>query len=99
MLEHRLMRRLLYTSLNEEDIIKRDSKIYKTKHFLLKKKKKYIYIYIYIYMLKYTVYMCIFKAWWSIQLPSDPLQETAPLLKCDKYHTTLVFSACLKANC
>ena len=31
-------------------------------------------------MLKYTVYIYIFKAWWSIQLPSDPLQETAPLL-------------------
>ena len=51
-LEHRLMRQLLYTCLNEEDIIKRDSKIYKTKHFLLKKKKKYIYIYIYIAKLK-----------------------------------------------
>ena len=50
-------------------------------------------------MLKYTVYIYIFKAWWSIQLPSDPLQKTAPLLKCEKYHTTLVFSACLKANC
>ena len=35
----------------------------------------------------------------SIQLPLDPLQETALSLKCDKYHTTLVFSACLKANC
>ena len=41
----RLMRQLLY-SLSEEDIIKRDCNIYKTKHFLVMKKK--------IHMLKYT---------------------------------------------
>ena len=34
-LEHRLMRQLLYTSLTEEDIIKRDCKIYKTTHLQL----------------------------------------------------------------
>ena len=53
-------------------------------------------------MLKYNfslhLYLSYFKASWSIQLFSDLRQEAAPLFKCDKYHTTLVFSACL-ANC
>ena len=34
------MRQLLY-SLSEEDIIKRDCNIYKTKHFLVMKKNRY----------------------------------------------------------